>query len=237
MSAGRRRAPSWRRYGWGIGAAVGVAAGFWVAPVVQDLQEEREARDRAALVASYEVPEEFPPPVDVVRELLRQDGRVAVADELADRVDPAAVALAEEALQAAPVPTWIAYLPASGHGEPGYTHSGAVAMWAGAVGEPGHYVGIFDDGRDEVYSVGYESPYLFDVGTKGQPGPVLERVAEAATTWEAEPLRVREVDDSDYWGGTAGGVGAGLLFVVVAVLPLFAGLRVVVGRFRTRRDA
>lgn len=234
MSA--ERAPLWRRYGWWIGAVVGVASVFVTAPLVQEAQEEREAREWDRRVEVFHRQEEFPPPVDVVRELLAQDGRVVVAERIADRVDAEPVAKAEELLKTTPVPVRVAYLPAPDL-DSGYTASGAVAMWAGAVGEPGHYVGLFDDGRDEVYSIGYETPHLFDVETKGQPGPAILRVAEAAPSWDVEPLTLTPVSEYPDWGGTREGVIAGLLFAGIAVLPLFAGLRLAVGQLRTRRDS
>lgn len=232
----RKRDPVWRRYGWGIGAAVGVATALLLAPQVQEAQEDREAREWDRRVEVFHRQEQFPPPADVVRELLAQDSRVVLAERIAHRVDTALVARAEALLETTPVPVRVAYLPAPGL-ESGYTASGVVAMWAGAVGEPGHYVGLFDDGRDEIYSIDHKRPYLFDVETKGQPGPAILRVAEAAPSWDVEPLTLRPVSESSDWGGTTDGVLAAFLFTGLAVLPLFAGLRFVVGQLRTRKDS
>lgn len=226
--------PLRRRYGWWIGAVAGIASVLVTAPFVQEAQEEREAREWDRRVEVFERPEEFPPPVDVVRELLEQDGRVVVAERLAARVDDESVARAEELLESTAVPVRIAYLPAP-ELESGYTASGAVAMWAGAVGEPGHYVGLFDDGTDEIYSIDHEDPYP-DVETKGQPGPAILRMAQSAATWEVEPARVTPVSEYSDWGDTDEGVMMGLVLVCFVVLPLFAGLRFAVGRLRTRRN-
>ncbi|QCC76675.1 hypothetical protein [Nocardioides daphniae] len=110
-----------------------------------------------------------------------------------------------------------------------------MAMWAGAVGEPGHYVAIFDDGTDEVYSIGHEDPFLADVDTKGQPGPALVRLAEAATAWEAEPRTITPVAEQDDWGGVGGGIGFAFLVGCFVVLPLFWVLRIVVGVRKERK--
>src|SRR5690606_33490736 len=90
----------WRRYGWGIGAAVGVAATLSLAPFVQEAQEEREAREWEQRVAAFQRQEDYPPPPDVVRELLAQEGRVVIADRMADRIDPEDEARAEQLLAA-----------------------------------------------------------------------------------------------------------------------------------------
>lgn len=225
----------WRRYGWGIGAAVGVAATLSLAPFVQEAQEEREAREWEQRVAAFQRQEDYPPPPDVVRELLAQEGRVVIAERMADRIDPEDEARAEQLLAATPVTVRVAYLPAPGL-EAGYNTSGAVATWAGAVGEPGHYVAIFDDGTDEVYSIDYEEPYLFDVGTKGQPGRVLVRVAEAAGGWEVEREELRPVSDQDDWGGPWEGVLLAGLLVCFVLLPIHWFLRIGVAAARGRRD-
>lgn len=223
--------PWYQRAGWLIGALVGLVVALGAGAATWEREQERQDTQWADRVAAFERTEEVPPPVDVVRELLAQDTRVAVARSLEARVDPELRARAEEAVSRAPVPTRIAYLPAATTTN-GYTGSGAPAMWAAAIGEPGHYVVVYDDGTADVASVGYEEPYLYEVETRGQPGPVLLRTAEAAASWESEEEKLQPMSTQDYWGGFGGGVGAAFLFGGIVVVPLFLGLRLLVKLLR-----
>lgn len=219
-----------RKRGWWIGAVGGLVFAVAMGFGTQAYQEDREDRDRAGLGigGTAEVPE----PVDMVRDLLAQEGQIAVHPELADRIKPEHLERAREILAAAPSEParHIAYAPRPAELDTGYTSAGALAQWMHAVGEEGHYVMFFDDGSAQVEAIGMRTEYLSD-GAKGQPGPVLVRVAEDVAQWEAEPERA-EYEPSDEWGGLFGGVMAGLLIGSFTVVPLFLFLRWLVGRRR-----
>ncbi|MCY7400549.1 MAG: hypothetical protein LH477_06275 [Nocardioides sp.] len=233
-----RRAPMSRRgpvrtAGWVIGAVVGIVTGTVLAVAVQGWQESREDADVASRAEVFGRQDVVPPPGDAVRALVAQDTRVAVDPLLADRLPEEDRARAEEILAGSPVPARIAYLSYPDSNEVGYTTTGAAAQWQTAVGEEGHYVVLWDNGSTQVCAVGLEAPYV-DTRTQGQPGPALVRLAEEMTTWEAEPLATEPdaPSDSDYWGGTGGGIAAGGLMGAFGVVPLFLLLRWYVG---TRR--
>lgn len=231
MSA--RTPAGWRRGGWVIGAVAGIALGVLAGLGTQAWQEDRQAADLAQRDRVLGEGKDVPPPVDAVRALLEQsESRVAVDPRLADRVDETQLAQAREALAGATPPRHLAYLRYPDSLDEGYTNSGAAAQWAAAIGETGHYVVVYDNGSKQVASIGLEDEYL-DANTRGQPGPALVRAAEELATWPATPEQPpRGPSENDYWGGIAGGIGAGVLFGALGVLPLFALVRWLVGRPR-----
>lgn len=222
--------------GWTIGIVVGLAAGFGTAAAAQGWQESREAADLDRRTERFAAVESVPEPVDAVRELLEQDSLVAIDPLLADRVSQADRQRAEELLAASPVPARIAYLADDDGVYSGYTSSGAAAMWQAAIGEEGHYVMLFDNGLEESGAIGLDDHYV-STRTQGQPGPALVRIAEEMATWEAEPLALKtdDLDQEDYWGGTAGGVAIGATAGTLVIVPLFALFRWYVGS-RRRKD-
>lgn len=222
-----------RRHGWWVGTVVGVVAGTGLAVGVQGWQEDREASDvelsRSADAADSGVPE----PVEAIRDLLDQDSLVVVDPLLEDRVPAEDRQRAEEILATSPVPAHLAFLSYP-RDEAGYTPTGAGPQWWTHVGEDGHYVILWDNGNTDTGAIGMEPEYVSE-RTQGQPGPALVRIAGEMTTWEAVP--VDDADDpgeSDYWGGTWGGIGAAALFGTFVVVPLFLLLRWVVGLRRRK---
>lgn len=223
--------PLVRRAGWVIGAVVGALVAGGVGSMVWDSEQERAAEQWEKRQAAHARVEQVPPPADVVSEIAAQDRAVVMPARIAGRVDPQVREQAEAALAGVEVPVRLAYLPAPTLHN-GYTSSGAPAMWAEAVGEEGFYVVVYDDGSAEVTSPGYEEPYLYDIETKGQPGPVLLRTAQAAAEWVPERDVVRPPSDFDYWDGWGGGIAAAGLFGLFVVVPIFLGLRLLVKLLR-----
>lgn len=218
------RLPLWRRLGWVIGAVAGLGVAVGAGFGVQEVQEEREARDVARRLAAFErVGQGVPEPVDAVRDLLAQPGHVVVDPLLADRVPVKDLARVERVLAGARTPSHVAYLSVP-ESESGYTTSGAAAQWAEGVGVRGHYVVLFDDGRHEIVALGLEEEYL-STRTKGQPGPALLRIARKVVSWEAEERQVRPVHGQDDWGGISGGIWAFVLAGGLLVVPAFFTLR------------
>ena len=224
-----------RRFGWVIGAVVGVLAGTALGIGTQSWQEAREKDDIAARAAVSGRTDVVPGPVDTVRDLLAQDGRVVLDPMLTGRIAADDLARAEEVLAGARVPARIAYLPYPDGNDVGYTPSGVGPQWWTAVGEEGHYVVLWDTGGTVSGAVGL-GEHAVDSRTDGQPGPALVRLAEEMATWEADPLATEPepVDDTDGWGGTWGGVAAAVLFGGCVVLPAFAALRWWVGTRRRK---
>lgn len=232
---GRRALPVRRIAGWTAGVVVGAVVGVLLATTLQDWQEGREARDIERRAEVFGRTDEVPAPGDAVRELLAQDSLVAIDPLIADRLPEDDVRRAEAILADASVPARIAYLAYPDTSDEGYTSSGAATQWSTGVGEEGHYVVLWDNGRTESVAVGLGSPYV-ETRTDGQPGPALVRIAAEMAAWEAEPLPTApaEPSDSDYWGGVGGGIGAAVLFGGFVVLPLFALLRWYVGSRRRK---
>ncbi|WP_110239338.1 hypothetical protein [Nocardioides gilvus] len=222
--------PLWRTYGWVIGCVVGLASAVGAGVAMQEFQEGREQRDLSARIAEFERGEELPAPVDAVRQLLEQPGRVAVDPELSDRVGEQHLARVEAALARAEAPARVAYLRAPLL-DSGYRPSGAAAQWAHAIGERGFYVVLFDDGRAEIQTIDLEKPYL-DAQVKGQPGPAMVRIAEEMATWEAEERTMTPVSDFDEWGGFTDGAVFALLAGGFVVAPAFFALRAFSSRKR-----
>lgn len=232
---GRRTTPVRRIAGWTAGAVAGAVVGVLLATTLQDWQETREARDVERRAEVFGRTDEVPAPGDAVRALLAQDSRVAIDPLLAERLPDDDVSRAEAILADASVPARIAYLTYPETSDEGYTTSGAAAQWSTSVGEEGHYVVLWDNGRTESVAVGVE-PHYVDARTDGQPGPALVRVAAEMAAWEAEalPTAPAEPNHSDYWGGVGGGIAAAALFGGFIVLPLFALLRWYVGSRRRK---
>lgn len=221
------RQPWWRRHGWVIGAAAGLAVAVPTGVATQEFQESREAADMQRRVAAFEAPpEEVPPPGDGLRELLEQDTRLVVDPTLQDQLTPEQRATIEDALTRAEVPTRLAYLTADQRVDDGYTTTGAVRMWSHGVGETGHYAVLFSDGRTDIDAVGLEVP-LTHLEGDGQPGPSLLRMAEQLEQLPAEelPTHADPASDDDYWGGVRGGVGLLVLAGGFGVVPAFLALR------------
>ena len=224
-----------KRYGWVVGAVVGVVAGTALAFATQGWQESREAADLERRHAADRYVDDVPPPGDAIRELLDQDTLVAVDPLLADRVSADDLQRVEEILAGSPVPARIAYLSYPDRNEVGYTASGAGPQWWTNAGEEGHYVVLWDTGSTDVGAVGLEPEYLVD-RTKGQPGPALQRIAGEMVTWEAVPLDDEPYvpNDFDYWSGIGGGLTAAALMGGFLVVPLFLLLRWYVGTRRRK---
>ncbi|MBC2932988.1 hypothetical protein [Nocardioides sp. zg-1228] len=224
-----------RRFGWAIGALVGVVAGTALGLWTQSWQESREEDDIALRAEVFGRQDVVPGPVDTVQELLRQESRVAVDPMLSGRIPPDDLAEAEAVLAGSRVPARIAYLPYPDTNDVGYTASGVGPQWWTAVGEEGHYVVLWDTGSTDPGAVGLEEHYV-ESRTKGQPGPALVRLAEEMATWEAQPLPTEPAppSDFDYWGGLWGGLGAAVLFGAFGVLPAFGVLRWWVGTRRRK---
>ena len=224
MSGQRERGPV-RRHGWWIGAAVGAVVAGAVAFGAQGWQEDREAADLAAVDASMLGAGDAPPPADMVRDLLEQDGPLVVHPDLVSGIDADLLAEARRILADAdqsPVRR-VAYVPRSDGLEVGYTDSGALGQWMHAIGEDGHYVMVFEGGRTQSDALGVEPEYMGS-SAKGQPGPALVRVASEMAEWRTDPVDDRRdevTNSSDYWGGPWGGVFAGLLIAFVTVLPVW----------------
>lgn len=220
-----------REQGWWFGAIGGLVLAVVVGIGTYAYQEGREARDRASLGVG--ATEDAPPPVDMVRELLAEEGQIVVHPELVDRIEPEYLERARELLAAAPSEPArrIAYVPRPAELHTGYTRAGALGQWMHDIGEEGHYVMIFDDGSAEVQAIGMRGEFLSD-GAKGQPGPVLVRVAEQVAEWESEPEWATAGGSGDEFEAFLGGVMAGLMIGLVTVVPLFLALRWFVGRRR-----
>lgn len=221
--------------GWWIGALGGLVFAVVMGLGTQAYQEGREDRDRAALGIGGT--DNVPAPVDMVRDLLEQEGQIVVHPELVDRITPEDLERARELLAAAPSEPArrIAYAPRPAELDSGYTNSGALGQWMHSIGEEGHYVMIFDDGSTQIEAIGMRSEYLSD-GAKGQPGPALVRVAEQVAEWENEPEWETSTGGSDDFGGPFGGVMAGLMIGAMTVVPLFYLLRWSVGRARYKES-
>ena len=222
MSRMQERGPV-RRHGWWIGTAVGVVVAGVVALGAQDWQEEREAADLAAVDASMVGSGDVPPPADVIRDILEQDGPLVVHPDLVSSIDAESLAEAKRILADAdqsPVRR-VAYVPRADGLEAGYTHTGALGQWMHAIGEDGHYVMVFEGGQSQSDALGVDPEYLGST-SKGQPGPALVRVASEVAEWPTYPVDDRRdevTNSSDYWGGVGGGVTAGVLIASVTVVP------------------
>ena len=233
--AGPPRGPV-RSAGWAVGAVAGVVVGCLAAWGTQQWQVEREDSDVVARAKAFYAEDVPPPPGDAVRALLGQDSLVALDPLVADRVPEADRERAEAILADAAVPSRIAYLADPTTSDTGYTPSGAAAQWSTGVGEDGHYVVLLSSGRSESVAVGLEEHYV-ETRTEGQPGPALVRLAAEMAAWEPEslPTEPDEPNDFDYWGGTGGGIMAGVLMGGFGVVPAFLLLRWWVGSRRPRQ--
>lgn len=221
-----------RQRGWWFGALGGLVFAVAVGLGTQAYQEQREAQDRRAVIGT--ATDDVPGPVDMVRDLLAQDEQIVVHPDVADRIDPEYLERARVLLADAPpgLARHIAYAPgAVGDLDAGYTRSGAMAQWMAGLGEEGHYVMMFDDGRGEIETIGVESEYLSDGSDKGQPGPVLVRVAEQVAAW-GDGEEYSASGEYDEWGGPVDGVMAGLMLGAFTIVPFFFLLRWFVGRRR-----
>lgn len=219
---------------WWFGVLGGLVFAVVMGLGTQAYQENRETRDREALGIGGT--DDVPAPVDMVRDLLDQEGQIVVHPELVDRIKPEQLERAREILAAAPSEParHIAYAPRPAELDTGYTNTGALGQWMHSIGEAGHYVMIFDDGSTQVEAIGMRGEYLSD-GAKGQPGPALVRVAQQVAEWGSEPERATTAG-SDDWGGPFGGMMAGLLIGAFTIVPLFFLLRWSVGRRRYKES-
>lgn len=237
MSAGRHEVTYVRRHGWWLGSAVGAAVAVAAGLGAQAYQEQRQEADLAALDASLVGAADVPPPGDTIRDLLAQEGPLAVHPDLQDGVEPEQLRRAREVLEGAgeSPARRVGYLPRPEGLAAGYTTSGALVQWMDAIGEEGHYVLVFEGGSTQVGAIGLEQEYL-DAEAKGQPGPALLRVATEVAQWPAEPETdpdERWAEPDDEFGGLWGGLAAGVLIAAVTVVPIFAVVRFLAARRRT----
>lgn len=224
-----------RERGWWIGAIGGLVVAVALGFGAQAYQVDREGQDRAALGIGGT--DDIPAPVDMVRDLLAEEGQLVVHPELVERIKPEDLERARAILADAPSSPArrIAYAPRPDGLDVGYTNSGAIAQWMHAIGEEGHYVMVFDDGTVEVEAIGMESEYILG-GAKGQPGPALVRVAEEAAEWSEELEESSVSDPSNTWEEAFDGVMGGLVLGAFTVVPLFFLLRWSVGRRRYKES-
>lgn len=233
--------PQVRRRGWWIAGAVGVVVALVTGLGVQSYQDNRLTEDLAALDRSLVGDSDVPPPGDTVRDLVAYEGPLYVDPELVDTVPAEQVDRAREVLAAVdPSPVRrVGYLPRPEGLDAGFTARGALHQWMDAVGQEGHYVLVFEGGRTEIGSLGLSREFLSTGAARGQPGPALVRVAGEVAEWTTTPQidqRERLQRQSDYWGGFWGGLFAGLLIGAVSVLPVFAVVRWLVARRRTKEE-
>lgn len=240
MSAARAEGPYVRRHGWWVGGAVGAVVAVAAGLGAHSYQERGQEAALAGLDTSLVGESDVPPPVDTVRDLLALTGPVVVHPELVDDVDPARLRRASEVLERtgeSPVRR-VAYVPHPDGLNAGYTNSGALVQWMESLGEEGHYVMVFEGGATQVGAIGLEEEFLSTDGT-GQPGAALLRVATEVAQWPTEPAeeddpQARWLEPDEEFGGLWGGMAAGGLISLVTVVPIFAAVRFLAGRRRTK---
>ncbi|MGZ4475150.1 MAG: hypothetical protein ACXVWW_05550 [Nocardioides sp.] len=140
-----------------------------------------------------------------------------VAPELRGALTAGEVAQVEQALARAEVPVFLVWWDKTYDGGYG-TDYGALDQLRAHVGVDGFYAIVDGTSSMLLGTVGYEDIYLDDVSPHGRPAAALLRVAEGLAATPA--VRPHHDDGSDYWGGPGGGFAAGLLFVLLAYLPL-----------------
>lgn len=203
----------------GAVAAVAVAVGAGVAagtlpghhPEVEQVSFD-QSNLRAA--AAHPIGDRVQAAVDGVRET-----GFYVGPELRDELTADQVADIEGIIAGAEVQLFVVWWDETY--DAGYnTPYAALDQLRVGVGEDGYYAVVTEGYVPLLESVGYASPYI-DADGKGRPADALTRIvtemAELPPSEESPPG-----PGSDYWGGTGGGIAAGLLFAGLGYLGLLA---------------
>ncbi|RYJ05174.1 MAG: hypothetical protein EON52_12940 [Actinomycetales bacterium] len=142
-----------------------------------------------------------------------QDTGFYVGPELRGELTPDEVAGIERIIAGAEVPLYVVWWNEAR--DAGYnTPYAALDQLRVGVGEDGYYAVVTEGYIPLLESVGYSTPYI-DADGKGRPADALTRIA---TEMAELPPSVDSAPGprSDYWGGTGGGIAAGLLFAGLA---------------------
>ena len=200
--------------------AIGVAGIVWGVHVVDGRAEvtDIEPGDRVtAAVESLRTDDVYVPP----------DGRRMMSEE-AERDLEAVIADA-----AVPVHVVVWRASSEAGGEP-YSFT-LPEMFADQLGEPGVYV-VWQGPEDADTAAETGQRLDYDVPDLEDTGDAATRISEFVAGLEEDSLIPD--DNSDYWGGVGGGIGAGVLFggsIALGAWVLVGIVRAVTGRpFRNR---
>lgn len=187
----------------GAATVVSMAAGVLVGLLPADEYESGD--DGAAIAAASEV--EPGDRIGAAIDGVQDDGFYIAPNRAGDLTD-AEVNKAEAAIADADVPVFVAWMGDAGDGGYYTDYDGLDQLRAG-VGQKGFYILFGKDGPISG-AVGYDGPYADADLAMGRPGEGLVRYINEIA---AQPATTSP--ENDYWGGTAGGIGAGLLFVAL----------------------
>lgn len=210
---------------FGLSVGAGLAAGLLPGhhPVVEQVSFDQS---NLAAAAESRPGDRVQAAIDGVRET-----GLYIGPELRDELTAAEVEGIERIIEGAEVPVFIVWW--GGASDAGYnTAYAALDQLRVGVGEDGYYAVVDDDYIPVLESVGYATPYI-DADGKGRPADALTRIA---TEMAAIPPSVDSPPgpESDYWGGTGGGIAAGLLFALGGYLGLLLVIGVVGATRRSR---
>lgn len=157
-----------------------------------------------------------------------------VGPELRDELTDDEVATVERIIATAPVPVFVVWWADTA--DAGYnTAYAALDQLRVGVGEDGYYAVVTRGSYPLLESLGYRAPYV-DADAKGRPGPALERFVGELAAVPPERDVPATGSRSDYWGGTGGGIAAGLLFAALGYLGLLAVVGLVGALSRSARE-
>ncbi|MDO9378064.1 MAG: hypothetical protein Q7T56_04370 [Nocardioidaceae bacterium] len=211
-----------------LGSVVGGGAVAWRESRTTETADVETAAARASVVTS-----------DRTQEAIDALGttRLYVAPELADQLDDAQRRAVVEALEAAPVPTYLVYTTVSRDARTGnqYDISRQVIARLGDDDSPARLAVVTAEREAIVDGIGERSVYPSQGLLGGRLPQGMVRYAQALAAEESEPPYVdRDVEEfnlagGDYYGGLVGGFFVGLLyggglFLVLLVLVALTAL-------------
>lgn len=154
-----------------------------------------------------------------------------VAPELEGVLTDAEERRIEQVVAASEVPLFVVWWDRTTEGGY-YIAPDAFVQLQATVGEEGYYAVVERGGLAQVAAIGYDDPYV-DITVRGRPAASLTRFVEELSA--VPPERPRERGPrSDYWGGSGGGIAAGLLMVAVGY-PVALAVVGIAGTVRSRR--
>ncbi|QWF21107.1 hypothetical protein KM427_19475 [Nocardioides sp. LMS-CY] len=208
----------------GVGLFAGLVPGHHAVPPEVDF-------DDAILAAAAQEPpgDRVQAAIDGVRET-----GFYVGPELRDELTDDEVATVERIIATAPVPVFVVWWADTADAGYNTTYAALDQLRVG-VGEDGYYAVVTRGSYPLLGALGYRDPYV-DADGKGRAGAALERLVEELAA--VPPERDFEGGDtrSDYWGGTGGGIAAGLLFAAIGYLGLLAVVGLVGALSRSARE-
>jgi hypothetical protein len=208
----------------GLGLLLGLVPGHHPVPEQVDWDASNVAAARASTPG-----DRMQAAIDGVRE-----SGFYVGPELRDQLTDDDVATLEQIIAAAPVPVFVIWWEDTR--DAGYsTQYAALDQLRAGVGTDGFYAVVTRGSYPLTEALGYETPYV-DADAKGRPAAALERFVGELAAVEPERETAGDGSDFDYWGGTGGGIAAGLLFAALGYVGVLAVVGVV-GVFVRRRGA